>query len=100
LAPSAKEALKALLAQMADRPVVALIWTVGAKMQAPGARDLSDLPAHWGVGFYDAHDIPSGHTVVAIDGIPFLLGGESDHMLDGGTLHYSDGEFSVERRAI
>ena len=91
--------LKTLFAQMPDmRPVVALVWTVGAKVQVPGSDEWSNLPPHWGVGFYDAHDIPGGHTVVAIDGIPFLFGGKDDHLLNGGTLHYSEGEFRVENQ--
>jgi hypothetical protein len=79
------------------RPVVALIWAVGVKVQAPGSTEWETLPPHWAAAFYDASKLPRGLTVVEIDEIPFAFGGGDDDRLDGCTLHYANGEFRVER---
>ena len=101
LALSAREELKASIAQVPDmRPVVWLFWAVGVQVQALGSSEREVLPPHWRAGFYDVDDIPKGLTIVHIDGIPFLFGGQSDLLLDGGTLHFSEGGFRVERSAI
>jgi hypothetical protein len=58
------------------------------------------LEPHWGVGFYEASDLPPSGEITEIDGIHFVFGFESDHLLDGSELTYSKGQFNVSRRAI
>lgn len=82
------------------RPVVVLTWTVGAREGNPEANEWRTLDPHWGVGFYDAAAFPESLRLTEIDGIPFAYGFESDHLLDGGTLHFRDGWFHVDKSAI
>jgi len=97
LAPSAHEALTRYMAQITEfRPVVALTWTVGASVGVPGKEGFRELEPHWGVGFYDASDVPLQLIVVEMQGIPFAFGFASDPLLDGKRLHCSEGRFDVE----
>ncbi len=101
LAPSAKDALERVIAQIPDmRPVIALIWTVGARRGDPKTGEWHTLDPHWGVGAYDAASFPENLRMTEIDGIAFAYGFDSDHLLDGGTLHYNNGSFHVEKSAI
>jgi hypothetical protein len=102
LAPSAKEALEQCIAQIKEfRPVAALTWTVGATVGWPGTEGHRTLEPHWGLGFYDALQLPHPSSVITeIDGIAFVFGFESDGLLDGGTLHHDERGFHVTHRAI
>jgi hypothetical protein len=102
LAPSAKEALEQYIAQITEfRPVVMLQWTVGAKVGSYETNEWRTLDPHWGIAFYDASDFPAALRIMEIEGIPFAYGFDSDHLLDGGTLHCnSEGKFDVKRSAI
>jgi hypothetical protein len=102
LAPSAKEELAQCIAEIQEfRPVVALIWAVGARQQSPTTKEWRTLEPHWRVGFYDASDLPGPSSqITEIEGIPFVFGSESDHLLDGGELYYSGGRFHVSKSAI
>jgi hypothetical protein len=89
------------IAQIKDfRPVAFLTWTVGTRVKHPQESEWRTLDPHWGLGFYDAADMPPSLTVQEVDGILFGFGARSDHLLDGGTLHYTDGSFHVEKSAI
>ena len=82
------------------RPVIALTWTVGAKVGDPKTNEWRTLDPHWGLGAYDADSFPESLRIMEIDGIPIAYGFESDRHLDGGTLHYTGGSFLVEKSAI
>jgi hypothetical protein len=101
LAPSAKKELEQCIAQVKEfRPVVALMWTVGAREQL-STKEWRTLEPHWGVGFYDASDLPpSSSGIIEIDGIPFVFGSKNDQLLDGRELYYSEGRFHVSKSAI
>ena len=98
LAPSAKEALQLFISQVTDmRPVISLRWAIGARSGDPKTGKWRTLDPHWGVGAYDAASFPAALRMMEIDGIAFAYGFESDHLFDGGTLHFKDGLFHVER---
>src|ERR1700754_4865508 len=98
LAPSAKEALDSIISQIPGAPVIALTWTVGAKVGTPDG-GWQTLDPHWGVGAYDERSFPEVLRITKIDGISFAYGFESDHLLDGATVHCRNGQFHVEKRA-
>jgi hypothetical protein len=82
------------------RPVFALTWTVGAQEGNPETGEWRTLDPHWGLGAYDASSLPEVLRMMEVDGILFAYGFPSDHLLDGGTLHFSEGLFRVEKSAI
>jgi hypothetical protein len=100
LASSAREELARYVAAVPGRPVIALMWTVGAKVGDPKTGGWRTLDPHWGVGFYDASEFPEMLRLTEIDGLPFAYGFDSDHLLDGGTLHFTDEKFHIEKSAI
>ena len=85
------------------RPVVTVAWANAAsrtRLLPDGREEISDLGAHWGIGFYSPSKVLP-EEVVEIEGIPFTFAqGDISMRLNGATLDFANGKFIVHESAI
>ena len=101
LTSDAKAALARDMANITEFvPVASVLWanseTLGRGLTKSG--QIEHRGPHWFVGFYDRADV-SRRRLRQIDGIPFVfLRQPASPRLDGATLHYEKGHYTVHER--
>jgi hypothetical protein len=103
LTADARAALIAAMSNITEyEPVATVLWaTAGSSgwLLPDGREEFRFLGPHWMIGYYDKAKLPS-EEVVEIDGVPFVFGQDRISMrLDGATLDYANGRFTVSEGA-
>jgi hypothetical protein len=105
LTPEAKNELLVMLGNSnLQSPIIALGWTTAASsmwLDEGGEEHFESFGPAWEVGFFEASRIPP-NEVHFIEGLPFCFGQPKSitDRLNGATLHYRNGAFTVAENAI
>jgi len=100
LTSQARDALQRYLSAIGEPSVAAVVWCLEGEDFNPAGQLIRKLGPHWGVGFHPKSKIPRD-WLITIDGIPFVFdNADTARRLEGATLDFGDGKFTVRERAI
>ena len=84
-----------------DEPsVAAIVWCLDGEDFDPTGELIRKLGPHWAVGFHPKSRVPT-EWLATIDGISFVFdNADTARRLQGATLDFVGGKFTVSERAI
>jgi hypothetical protein len=100
LTAQARDALRRYLGAIDEPSVAAVVWCLDGEDFSPDGELIRKLGPHWDVGFHPRSQVPP-EWLATIDGISFVFdNADTARRLQGATLDFVRGKFTVRERAI